>query len=158
MTPSAASRTDAVRILVIASRFNEVITRRLVEGARGALRDGGVPDDCVIEVWVDGAFELPAVASAAARHGSVAAIVALGAVIRGETPHFEFIASETARGLMDVAVTHGMPVGFGVLTVETFEQAAERAGGAAGNKGHEAADAVLRALSAIGAATGHAEA
>jgi 6,7-dimethyl-8-ribityllumazine synthase len=100
-------------------------------------------------VWLPGAFELPAAAAAAAASGRYACLVALGAVIRGETPHFEYVAGAAASGLADVAVRHALPVGFGVLTVDTLQQAMDRAGGSAGNKGHEAAAAALGTADAI---------
>jgi 6,7-dimethyl-8-ribityllumazine synthase len=128
---------------MVGSPLTELITTRLLAGARVALRAAHVPDDAVDVVWVPGAFELPAAAAAAAATGRYACLVALGAVVRGDTPHFQFVAGEAARGLNDVAVRHALPVGFGVLTVDTMEQAAERAGGAAGNKGYEAAEAAL---------------
>jgi 6,7-dimethyl-8-ribityllumazine synthase len=96
-----------------------------------------------------GAFELPAAAAAAAETGRYSCLVALGTVIRGDTPHFEYVAGETARGLNAVAVHHALPVGFGVLTVDTLQQAADRAGGSAGNKGHEAAAAALQTADAL---------
>ena len=131
------------RVAIVVRRFNEHNTTRHLAGAREALRAAHVPDDAVDVVWVPGAFELPAAAAAAAATGRYACLVALGAVVRGDTPHFQFVAGEAARGLNDVAVRHALPVGFGVLTVDTMEQAAERAGGAAGNKGYEAAEAAL---------------
>ena len=100
-------------------------------------------------MWVPGAFELPVAAAAAAGTGRYACLVALGAVIRGDTPHFDYVAGEAARGLNAVAVTHALPVGFGVLTVDTMQQAVDRAGGSAGNKGHEAAAAALQAADVI---------
>jgi 6,7-dimethyl-8-ribityllumazine synthase len=100
-------------------------------------------------VWVPGAFELPVAAAAAAGTRRYACLVALGAVIRGDTPHFEYVAGEAARGLNAVAVQHALPVGFGVLTVDTMQQAVDRAGGSAGNKGHEATAAALQAADVI---------
>ncbi|MBI1967477.1 MAG: 6,7-dimethyl-8-ribityllumazine synthase [Gemmatimonadetes bacterium] len=132
------------RVAVVVSRYNELVTARLLDGARQCLREKGVSESAVDVVWVPGAFELPVAAGAAAASGRYAAIVALGCVIRGETPHFEFVAGEATRGLGNVALAHGVPVGFGVLTTDTLEQAAARAGGAAGNKGYEAVDAALR--------------
>jgi len=102
-----------------------------------------VPEARVDVIWVPGAFELPVAAEVAAATGRYVALVALGCVVRGETPHFEYVAGEAARGLGNVALAHQLPVGFGVLTTETLEQALARAGGAAGNKGYEAADAAL---------------
>ena len=137
------------RVAVLVSRYNELVTTRLLDGARSALRDAGVADDAIDVVWVPGAFELPAAAAAAAGTGRYACLVALGAVIRGDTPHFDFVAGEATRGLGDVAVRHALPVGFGVLTVDTMQQATDRAGGAAGNKGYEAAEAALATADVI---------
>ncbi len=131
------------RVAVLVSRYNEVVTARLLDGARACLREKGVPEARVDVIWVPGAFELPVAAEAAAASGRYAALVALGCVVRGETPHFEYVAGEAARGLGNVALAHRLPVGFGVLTTETLEQALARAGGTAGNKGYEAADAAL---------------
>jgi len=132
------------RVAVIVSRFNEEVTTRLLEGARDALRRHRLPDSHVDVVWVPGAFELPVAAEAAAASERYDVIVALGCVIRGETPHFEYVAGEAARGLGNVALAHRIAVGFGVLTTETLEQALARAGGPAGNKGVEAAEAALQ--------------
>jgi len=131
-------------VAVIVSRFNEEVTTRLLEGARDALRRHRLPDSHVDVVWVPGAFELPVAAEAAAASERYDVIVALGCVIRGETPHFEYVAGEAARGLGNVALAHRIAVGFGVLTTETLEQALARAGGPAGNKGVEAAEAALQ--------------
>jgi 6,7-dimethyl-8-ribityllumazine synthase len=131
------------RVGILVSRYNELVTGRLLEGARAACREAGVPDTDVDTCWVPGAFELGAAASAAAGTGRYACLVALGAVVRGDTPHFDFVAGEAARALSDVAVRHAVPVAFGVLTVDTMQQALDRAGGSAGNKGHEAAMAAL---------------
>ena len=127
------------RFAIVASRFNELVTERLLEGARAALLRHGVRDDDIDVYWVPGAWELPVAARAAARTGRYAGVVALGCVIRGETPHFDFIAGEAARGLAALALETGLPVAFGVLTTDTPEQALRRAGGTAGNKGWEAA-------------------
>ncbi len=147
-----APRLRAVgRVGILVSRYNELVTAKLLEGARACCREAGVPDDDVDVVWVPGAFELPAVAAAAAETGRYACLVALGAVVHGGTAHFEFVAGEAARGLNEVAVRHALPVAFGVLTVDTMQQALDRAGGSAGNKGHEAAEAALLAADAIAA-------
>lgn len=140
---------------ILVSRFHENITTKLLDGARDALRRAGIDDGNVDVTWVPGAFELPVVAEAAAASERFDVIVALGCVIRGETPHWEYVASEAARGLGNVALAHRIAVGFGVLTTETEMQALARAGGMAGNKGAEAADAGLEtadALERIGAA------
>jgi 6,7-dimethyl-8-ribityllumazine synthase len=130
-------------VAVLVSRYNEIVTTRLLEGARQCLRETGVADARVDVIWVPGAFELPVAAETAAASGRYAALVALGCVIRGETPHFDYVAGEAARGLGNVALAHQLPIGFGVLTTETLEQAIARAGGASGNKGYEAAAAAL---------------
>ncbi len=142
-------RRSAGRVVLLVGRYNEVVTSRLLDGARACCREAGLADDQVDVVWVPGAFELGAAASAAADSGKYIAIVALGAVIRGETPHFDYVAGEAARSLSEVAVRFGLPVAFGVLTVDSLEQAMARAGGAAGNKGHEAAAAALELADAI---------
>jgi 6,7-dimethyl-8-ribityllumazine synthase len=128
-----------LRIGVAVSRFNEVVTARLLSGARSALERHGVRGEDVDVVWVPGAFELPVVAKRMAESRRYDAVVCLGAVIRGETPHFEYVAGEAARGIGQVARETGVPVSFGVITPNTLEQALERAGGKAGNKGYDAA-------------------
>lgn len=131
------------RAIIVASRFNEVVSRKLLDGAKGTLLAGGFSEADVEIVWVPGAFELPVVVHGALATGEYQLAVAVGAVIRGETPHFDFIAGETARGLAEAATRYLVPVGFGVLTCDTMGQALARAGGAAGNKGQEAAQAAL---------------
>jgi 6,7-dimethyl-8-ribityllumazine synthase len=127
------------RFALVASRFNEIVTDLLVTGASNELRRNGVDPEGIDVAWVPGSFELPVAAAKLARTGRYAGIVALGAVIRGSTPHFDYVAGEAARGLGAVARETGVPVAFGVLTTETLEQALDRAGGKAGNKGAEAA-------------------
>lgn len=127
-----------LRVVVVAARFNEVVVRPLVAGALDCLRRHGVRDDDVELAWVPGAWELPVVVRAVARRGDVDAVVALGAVVRGATAHFEYVAS-SAADVGRVALETGVPVAFGVLTTETFDQAVDRAGGKLGNKGWEAA-------------------
>jgi 6,7-dimethyl-8-ribityllumazine synthase len=148
--PDLAFRLRAVgRVAILVSRYNELITSRLLEGALACCAEAGIARADVDVVWVPGAFELPVAAAAAAGTRRYVCLVALGAVIRGDTPHFEYVAGEAARGLNAVAVQHGLPVGFGVLTVDTMQQAVDRAGGSAGNKGHEAAAAALQAADVI---------
>jgi len=137
------------RVAILVSRYNELVTARLLEGALACCRAAGLRDTDVDVIWVPGAFELPVVAAAAAASGRYRCLVALGAVIRGETPHFEYVAGEATRGLGEIALRHRIPVGFGLLTVDTLQQATERAGGAAGNKGYEAAEAALLAADAV---------
>lgn len=150
----AGSSQPGLRIGLAASRFNQFIVEQLVAGACDALSRQGVGESGRELVWVPGAFELPLLADQMARSGRFEAIIALGAVIRGGTPHFEYVAGECARGLSRVALDHGIPVSFGVLTTDTIEQALERAGTGAGNKGFDAAMtaiemiATLRALAA----------
>ena len=119
------------------------MTGKLLDGARVACRESGLADAAVDVIHVPGAFELGLAAEACARSGRYQALVALGVVVRGETPHFDYVAGETSRVLAEVAREHAIPVGFGLLTTETLDQAVARAGGAAGNKGHEAAQAAL---------------
>jgi 6,7-dimethyl-8-ribityllumazine synthase len=131
------------RVVVVASRFNETITRPLVDGALEALVAHGVAFDDIDIVWVPGAWELPLAARRALASGRYDALVALGAVIRGDTPHFDFVAGEASRGLALVCIDSEIPVGFGLLTCDNMEQALARAGGVHGNKGWDAALAAL---------------
>jgi len=128
-----------LRIAIVASRFNQFIVDQLVEGAKDALQRNDVDDDGQVLVWVPGAFELPLLADQLASSGRFDAIIALGAVIRGGTPHFDYVAGECASGLTRVALDNGLPVTFGVLTTDTVEQALERAGKGEGNKGFDVA-------------------
>jgi 6,7-dimethyl-8-ribityllumazine synthase len=136
-----------LRVAVIASRFNETIATRLLDGAVDCLRRHGVGEDDISVVWVPGAFELPSVAKRIAASGEVDAIVCVGAVIRGETPHFDYVAGRAAQGIGAAADATGIPITFGVLTTETTEQAEQRAGGKVGNKGFEAALAAIEMAS-----------
>ncbi len=138
-TPSGQGR----RIAVVASRFNDAITTRLADGAMDALVRHGVAADDVDLVWVPGAWELPFAARRLMAADRYDAVVAVGAVIRGETPHFEYVAGEASRGLAAVSAEFEVPVGFGLLTCDTMEQAEARAGGTHGNKGWDAALAAL---------------
>jgi 6,7-dimethyl-8-ribityllumazine synthase len=136
-------RGDGMRVGVVCARFNDLITERLLAGALDALRRHGVADDDVTVVWVPGAFEVPLAARSLAAAGEVQAVVCLGAVIRGATGHYEHVAGQAAAGIARAQLDTGVPVIFGVLTVETIEQAIERAGTKAGNKGAEAAVAAI---------------
>lgn len=138
-TPSGAGR----RIAVVVSRFNEAVTQKLVDGAIDALTRHDTPFDDIDVVWVPGAWELPAAARLLLASERYHALVALGAVIRGETPHFDYVAGEAARGLAQAGAEFDTPVGFGLLTCDTTAQAEARAGGAHGNKGWDAALAAL---------------
>jgi 6,7-dimethyl-8-ribityllumazine synthase len=137
------------RVAVLVSRYNEVVTAKLLDGALECCAEAGIARQDVDVVWLPGAFELAGAAASAVATGRYAALVALGAVIRGDTPHFEYVAGAAARGLGDVAARTGVPVGFGVLTTDTLDQALARAGGQAGNKGHEAAEAAITAADAL---------
>jgi 6,7-dimethyl-8-ribityllumazine synthase len=134
---------------IVAARFNGDIVERLIVGARAALERSGVSPSAIEVLRVAGAYELPFAAQTAARTGRFDGIVALGAVIRGGTPHFEFISAECMAGLTRVSLDCDIPLGNGVLTVDTVEQAAERAGGAEGNKGEEAALAAAELVSLV---------
>jgi 6,7-dimethyl-8-ribityllumazine synthase len=127
------------RFGILASRFNDFIVNALVDGATHALKQHGASEKDMEIVWVPGAHEIPLAAQKMAASGRYDAIVALGAVIRGATPHFDFVAGECSKGLGSVGMQYGLPVAFGVLTVDSIEQAIERAGTKAGNKGSEAA-------------------
>lgn len=144
-----------MRFAIVVARFNRDITEELLDGAARILRKHEASE--VTVVWVPGAFEAPLVAKRFAASGTVDAVICLGAVIRGETAHFDYVAGESSRGLMDVALHYGLPVGFGLLTCDTLAQALARSGGDAGNKGHEAATAALdvAALAASGDAHPH---
>jgi 6,7-dimethyl-8-ribityllumazine synthase len=139
------------RVAIVASRYHEEIGKRLVEGARDTLRRHGVADKDVLVVWVPGAFELPQAALALARRAAVDALVCVGCVIRGETPHFEYVAGEAARGIAEVGRLTGIPATFGVVTAENADQAFDRAGGRVGNRGAEAAAAALELLGLLDA-------
>jgi 6,7-dimethyl-8-ribityllumazine synthase len=132
-----------VRVAVVVSRFNDLVTERLLAGALACLERMGQPAAERTVVRVPGAWELPLAAAHAARSGRVDAVVALGALIRGATPHFDHIAAQASAGLAAVARETGVPVGFGLLTTENLEQALDRAGGKAGNKGAEAAASAI---------------
>lgn len=132
-----------MRIAIVVSRFNEEVTGRLLEAATATLAEAGVSGEAVTVVRVPGAFEIPLAAQRVAESGRVAAVVCLGCVIRGETPHFEYIASACAHGITAAAARTGVPMAFGVLTTTTDEEAMARAGPGPGNKGREAAEAAL---------------
>jgi 6,7-dimethyl-8-ribityllumazine synthase len=137
------------RFAIVAARFNEVITAKLLTAAVDCLSSHDVDGDDLDVAWVPGAFELPLAARALATTGTYDAVICLGAVIRGETPHFDLVAGQSAAGIRRVAEDTGVPVIFGVLTTETLDQAAERAGGAHGNKGWDAAMAAIEMASLL---------
>ncbi|HEX2089820.1 MAG TPA: 6,7-dimethyl-8-ribityllumazine synthase [Actinomycetota bacterium] len=137
------------RFAIVAASFNEIVVQPLVRGALDCFRAHGVTDDDLHIAWVPGSFEVPLVAKRLAKSGMFDGIVCLGAVIRGETPHFDYVAGEAARGIQAVALETGVPAAFGVLTTETMDQALDRAGGKHGNKGWDAAMTVLQTVSVL---------
>ncbi len=149
-----------LRFAIVAARFNEFITGKLVAGAVEALVRQGADGEKITQVWTPGAFELPLAAQKLARSGDFDAVICVGCVLRGETPHFDYIAGEAARGVSQAALSTGVPVTFGVITADTLEQAMDRAGGKVGNKGAEGALAaiemanLMRALGKQGQAKG----
>ncbi|MBB4660042.1 6,7-dimethyl-8-ribityllumazine synthase [Parvularcula dongshanensis] len=148
----ASADGRGLRVCVVDTGWNEFIVERLTKGALGTLRKLGVAEDDVTHVTVAGAFELPIAAKTAAETGRFDAVVALGCVIRGSTPHFDYVAGEAAKGIAKVGLDTGVPVIFGVLTTDTVEQAMDRAGIKLGNKGAEAAAVAVetaRTLAAI---------
>ena len=145
-----------MRVAIVAGRFNETIGRRLVDGAVDGLRRNGVGEDDISLAWVPGAFEIPTVAARFAESGEVDAVVCVGAVIRGETPHFDYVAGQVAT-VGEISARTGIPITFGVLTTETTEQAADRAGGKAGNKGFEAAAAAVEMVNLLASLPKRAE-
>ena len=132
-----------LRFGIVVSRFNEFISRKLLDGALDALVRHGADEGAIDVAWVPGSFEIPTVARRMASAGRYQAVICLGAVIRGATPHFQYIAAEVAKGVAQVAMTAPVPVTFGVLTTDTIDQAIERAGTKAGNKGADAAQAAI---------------
>jgi 6,7-dimethyl-8-ribityllumazine synthase len=144
-TPDGVGR----QIAIVAARFNDVVVRKLVEGALAGLAKRGVADDDIDLAWVPGAFEIPLVARRLAATGAYDGVICLGAVIRGETRHFDLVADASARGVARVALDTDVPVIFEVLATDDVAQAEARAGGAHGNKGWEAAEAVLRMASVL---------
>jgi 6,7-dimethyl-8-ribityllumazine synthase len=145
---------QAFPFAIVAARFNERITKRLVDGAIAALLSHGLRADAIEVYWVPGSFELPQAAAHLAATGRYAAVVCLGVVIRGQTPHFEHVAREAAAGIREVALRTGVPATFGVITALTEDQAWERAGGAVGNRGEEAAEAAFEMAQFVRAVRG----
>ncbi len=143
VSESGASVGTGKRFGIVVARFNHFVTEPLLEGALAALNDYGVRKEDITVARVPGTFELPPLAARLARSGRFDAIIAIGAVIRGGTPHFDYVAGEAAKGTAEVAMRTGLPVAFGILTCDTVDQAVERAGEGASNKGYEAAQAAL---------------
>lgn len=138
-----------IRIGIVASRFNEFITSKLLSGALDGLFRHGVPEEAVEVAWVPGAFEIPLIASKMAKSGKYDAVICVGAVIRGSTSHYDYVCNEVSKGIAGVSLQTGVPVLFGVLTTENIEQAIERAGTKAGNKGYDCALSAIEMVNLI---------
>ncbi|MCS6850840.1 MAG: 6,7-dimethyl-8-ribityllumazine synthase [Gemmataceae bacterium] len=138
------------RFALVAARFNQVVVEQLVAGARSGLKRHGVPDDAIDLVWVPGSFEIPLIAKRLAESRRYAAVICLGAIIKGETDHYDFVASGAAHGIAQASLASGLPVIFGILTCDNLEQALNRAGGKSGNKGYDAAVAAIEMVNLLG--------
>jgi 6,7-dimethyl-8-ribityllumazine synthase len=145
MTEVISANLDAAphRFALVVARFNEFITARLVDGAADELVRHGAKPDHVTQVWVPGSWEIPLVAQKLAAGGTYAAVICLGCVIRGQTPHFDYVAAEVAKGVAQASLSTGVPITFGVITADSLEQAIDRAGAKTGNKGADAARAAV---------------
>ncbi len=141
--------SDGIKVGIVAARFNEFITSKLLGGAMDGLKRHEVKEEAIEVAWVPGAFEIPLVAQKMATSGKYDAIICLGAVIRGGTTHYDYVCSEVSKGIASVSMSTGIPVMFGVLTTENIEQAIERAGTKAGNKGFEAALGAIEMVNLI---------
>lgn len=140
---------EGLKFALVAARFNEFITGKLVDGCLDGLKRHGVADEAVTLAWCPGAFEMPLVAQKLAGSGKYDAVICLGAVIRGQTPHFDYVAGQVARGVAQVNLESGVPTIFGVLTTDTIEQAIGRAGTKEGNKGFDAANAAIEMVNLL---------
>lgn len=140
---------EGLKIGIIASRFNEFITSKLVSGAEDCLKRHGVTDENMSVAWVPGAFEIPVIAKRMAASGKYDAVICVGAVIRGATSHYDYVCAEVSKGIAAVSLDTGIPVLFGILTTDTIEQAIERAGTKAGNKGTDCAMSALEMVNLI---------
>lgn len=141
--------SQGIKVGIVAARFNDFIVSRLIGGCEDALLRHGVQPDDIQLAWVPGAFEIPLIASKMAKSGKYDAVIALGAVIRGSTSHYDYVCSEVSKGIANVALNSDVPVLFGVLTTDTIEQAIERAGSKAGNKGAECAQGAIEMVNLI---------
>lgn len=141
--------SDHIKIGIVASRFNEFITSKLLSGAKDALLRHNVKEDDIHTAWVPGAFEIPLVASKMAGSGQYDAVICLGAIIRGSTSHYDYVCSEVSKGIAAVSLESGIPVMFGVLTTDSIEQAIERAGTKAGNKGFDCAVSAIEMVNLL---------
>jgi 6,7-dimethyl-8-ribityllumazine synthase len=152
MSKVLSGKLDATgkKFALVASRFNEFITTKLIEGATDSLVRHGASEDNITVIWVPGAFEIPVTAKKAAGSKKYDAIICLGCVIRGDTPHFDYVANEVSKGVAMVGFESNIPVIFGVLTTESIDQAIERAGTKAGNKGSDAAQSAIEMVNLYG--------
>ena len=141
---AANSDGEGLRVCIVVAQWNAFVTHKLLDGAKAGLGERGVQPDDMTVAWVPGSFEVPAATRWAAESGNFDAVIAIGAVIKGETDHYEHIAEQAAAGIMEASQATGVPVAFGVLTCDDAEQAVERAGGKHGNKGEEAAEAAIQ--------------
>ncbi len=141
--------SEKIRIGIVAARFNEFITSKLLGGAVDCLKRHGINEEDIEVAWVPGAFEIPLIASKMAGCGKYDAVICLGAVIRGSTTHYDYVCSEVSKGIAQVSLSSGIPVMFGVLTTENIEQAIERAGTKAGNKGFDCAAGAIEMVNLI---------
>lgn len=146
--------SEGIRVGVVCARFNEFIVAKLLSGCRDMLLRHNVKEDDISVAWVPGAFEIPLIASKMAKSGKYDAVIALGAVIRGSTSHYDYVCSEVSKGIANVALNSDVPVMFGVLTTDTIEQAIERAGTKAGNKGADCAGGAIEMVNLIRAMEG----
>ena len=141
--------SEGMKVGIVAARFNEFIVSKLVAGAQDALVRHDVKEDDIDLAWVPGAFEIPLIASKMAKSGKYDAVIALGAVIRGSTTHYDYVCSEVSKGIAQVSLSSGIPVMFGVITTENIEQAIERAGTKAGNKGSDCAQSAIEMVNLL---------
>ena len=141
--------SEGIKIGIVCARFNDFIVSKLLSGCEDTLLRHGVQPDEIAVAWVPGAFEIPLIASKMAKSGRFDAVIALGAVIRGSTTHYDYVCSEVSKGIANVALNSGIPVMFGVITTENIEQAIERAGSKAGNKGSECAQGAIEMVNLI---------
>jgi len=141
--------SNEIKIGIVAARFNEFITAKLLGGALDALKRHDVSDENIDTAWVPGAFEIPLIASKMAKTGKYDAVICLGSVIRGSTSHYDYVCSEVSKGIANVSLSSDIPVMFGVLTTENIEQAIERAGSKAGNKGYDCAVSAIEMVNLI---------
>lgn len=146
---------QGLRIGIVVARFNNLITSRLLEGAKEGLKRHQVREEDITIAWVPGSFEIPLIARKMAQSNRYSAIVCLGAIVKGETAHFEYVSSETSRGIAQVALDTGVPTVFGVLTTDNMEQALQRSGGKAGNKGYESAVGAIQMVNLIKSMASH---